>query len=491
VKVFRATVIASLLFTGAEPALGQRTNLSFETPSAEDPQRPRDWKFFGGGHEVALDSSARDGERSLRLVRNRAGGSSAVSQILNLAGLDASRVRLSGHVRTVGVTGGTAGLVMIVWGSGPEPLYTESMIGTGARDTQDWTRYDIELPIPRDAVRVQFGAAFNGAGTAWFDGLEIEVMTDTSISEPVRAYLERALDLMQTHSMRRDSINWPAFRADAWARARGAQRVAALHPVLAILAGKLGDGHSHFSVPGWRQTSERLSPAGELSGDRVGYLRVPGFGGSEPKESTAYADALQSAIRRLDARGVCGWIVDLRSNMGGNMWPMIAGVGPLLGASPVGWFVRPTGEREPWVYDRGAGVYKGGTLAVISGAPYPVRNEGAPVAVLTNSNTVSAGEAVVVAFRGRPNTRSFGAPTGNKSTANEGFEMPDGASLFIATSVYADRNGQKYGVAIPPDEVISGASTEAASPNDSVALAARGWIESRRECARPTAQRQK
>ena len=33
----------------------------------------------------------------------------------------------------------------------------------------------------------------------------------------------------------------------------------------------------------------------------------------------------------------------LRGNGGGNMWPMIAGVGPLLGEGPLGYFIGPIG----------------------------------------------------------------------------------------------------------------------------------------------------
>ena len=33
-----------------------------------------------------------------------------------------------------------------------------------------------------------------------------------------------------------------------------------------------------------------------------------------------YADEMQQAIRELDLKNPCGWIVDLRRNVGGNRW---------------------------------------------------------------------------------------------------------------------------------------------------------------------------
>jgi hypothetical protein len=477
--------LASLVLGVAQPALAQRVNLSFETPSTDDPERPRDWKFHGTGYQVTLDPSAHDGKRSLRLVRPRAGGSAGVSQTVPTDELRAIRVRLSGYVRTREATGGTAGLAMVVWGSGPLPLYMESMTGTGATGTQAWTRYEIELPVPREAVRVEFGAHFNGAGTAWFDALELHAMTDTAITDSVRAYVEHALDLMQTHSMRRDAIDWTSFRAEVWEQVRGTTTVPALYPVLERVVRRLGDGHSLFIRPRPEKHWTGEPPGGQLAGDRVGYLRVPEFGSADSTQSTAYADALQDAIRHLDARGVCGWVVDVRTNSGGNMWPMIAGIGPLLGENPVGWFVRPTGAREPWAYEGGASLYNNGRpLARASGTGHVLRDPAAPVAVLTGARTMSAGEAVVVAFRGRPNTRSFGAATGGMSTGNESFDLADGGRLVITTTLYADRTGRRYGAAIAPDVTLAAGVREAPTPSDAVADAARSWIESQPACAK-------
>ena len=52
--------------------------------------------------------------------------------------------------------------------------------------------------------------------------------------------------------------------------------------------------------------------------------------------ATDYAKTLQDSIRARDRVGLIGWIVDLRGNSGGNMWPMLAGVGPVLGEGVAG-----------------------------------------------------------------------------------------------------------------------------------------------------------
>src|SRR5262249_5518051 len=45
----------------------------------------------------------------------------------------------------------------------------------GVTGTTDWKRYDIELPVAAEATNINFGAIFQGTGTAWFDGLSVEL----------------------------------------------------------------------------------------------------------------------------------------------------------------------------------------------------------------------------------------------------------------------------------------------------------------------------
>jgi len=52
-----------------------------------------------------------------------------------------------------------------------------------------------------------------------------------------------------------------------------------------------------------------------------------------------YTDELHDVSARLEAAHPTGWIIDLRGNGGGNMWPMLAGIGFVLGDGPAGSFV--------------------------------------------------------------------------------------------------------------------------------------------------------
>lgn len=84
------------------------------------------------------------------------------------------RIRLSGYIKTEGVTEGYAGLWLRVDGASGV-LEFDNMNNRGITGTTDWKRYDIELPVAATATNINFGALFPAKGTAWLDSLAIEV----------------------------------------------------------------------------------------------------------------------------------------------------------------------------------------------------------------------------------------------------------------------------------------------------------------------------
>nr|WP_290931382.1 S41 family peptidase [Haliscomenobacter sp.] len=110
----------------------------------------------------------------------------------------------------------------------------------------------------------------------------------------------------------------------------------------------------------------------------------------------------------------------------------------------------------------------------ISRKPYKFQQKFPPVAVLTGPQTASSGEVVTVAFRKRPNTRSFGEPTAGLSTANQDYALRDSAMILLTVSIYADRE-KTFGTQITPDEQIVG--VDDAELKDPVIEAAKRWLD--------------
>ncbi|HWE89528.1 MAG TPA: S41 family peptidase [Pseudonocardiaceae bacterium] len=96
------------------------------------------------------------------------------------------------------------------------------------------------------------------------------------------------------------------------------------------------------------------------------------------------------------------------------------------------------------------------SATVLELPPGPADAPDVPVAVLHDRRTASAGEGLVVAFRGRARTRTFGSATAGVPTGTVTHELLDGSALVITVSVAVDRQGREYAEAIAPDEPRTG-----------------------------------
>jgi C-terminal processing protease CtpA/Prc len=125
-----------------------------------------------------------------------------------------------------------------------------------------------------------------------------------------------------------------------------------------------------------------------------------------------------------------------------------------------------------WAYKKGRSYHGVMPRVSVTGKPYELKQKNAKVAILTNSRTMSSGEVTTVAFRGRPNTRSFGQPTGGYSTTNANFYLSDRAMILLTISVYGDRDKNPYGEKITPDVVV-----EPKEGEDAVLAEAIRWLQ--------------
>jgi C-terminal processing protease CtpA/Prc len=200
-----------------------------------------------------------------------------------------------------------------------------------------------------------------------------------------------------------------------------------------------------------RQNLDSAQPQAKYLGDNIAYVKVPGFQSLDEKVCKDFATKIQSLIKFTDTNVVNGWLVDLRENRGGNMHPMIAGLGPLTGEGTLGYFVYKTGS-YPWSYQKG-------TCSPVKVAnPYSIKNKHSKIAVLISKRTASSGEMTAISFIGRNNTKLFGQPSAGYTTGNSGFKLSDGSFIYLATSFTADRSHKKYAAKIIPDVIVDSAS---------------------------------
>src|SRR5690606_40666707 len=94
--------------------------------------------------------------------------------------------------------------------------------------------------------------------------------------------------------------------------------------------------HTRFSRD-WSSDVCSSDLKGRLLPGGAAYLLVPGFAGGSHAHQVDFAETLQALIRSLDEAGACGWIVDLRRNSGGNLWPMLLGQIGRASCRETGW----------------------------------------------------------------------------------------------------------------------------------------------------------
>jgi len=298
-----------------------------------------------------------------------------------------------------------------------------------------------------------------------------------NISVEALSYLNEALDILESNSIYKQKFDWEDFREDVLNHAENISSVDSTYPVIRYAIKKLGDNHSHFIVDydSYLNKNETNYPYARLIDDSVAYIHIPGFVGNQFL-TREYASRLYGYIQSFAQKNISGWILDLRENTGGNMWPMLAGIGPLLGEDIVGYFIDSEENYISWYCKNGSSYSDGHMICSILGETSQISISDSKVAILIDSTTASSGEAIAVSFKGRANTKYYGKPTRGLSTGNQSFKLSNNAMLILTTTIFADRNKIKYGQSIEPDVLLSNPDKIDKKENDKVILTAMEWI---------------
>lgn len=476
----RAVGLAVLLLANCVPVVAQTVEHDFPSPEALDP-----WQVeLGEGYEFAWDE---DGGGSLRIEREDPDAPNFLANIGRRVDRGSSTVaEVSARVRTEDA--GEARLLLLAEDDGGAIAF-ENMYGEGISGTSDWTSLKTRLAIPTDASSISYGLLLNGRGRAWFDDVvfrAVDTRTLPPAADESADFLAQALDIIEDRALYRERVDWVATRAWADTLIRGTSSPDEAYLAIEYAIDRLDDGHSSIMPPevraewaGESGTPVGPAPSGGLSAEGIAHLVVPTMPTIDVEAETTYANALLEVIEQLAPAATCGWIVDLRQNRGGNMWPMLAGLSPLLEGSPVGGFRDAEGALvEWWVEGGAAGTSTHGereAMVRASGNHGGVPGlSAAPVAILTGRRTASSGEAAAMAFSGRLNSVRVGEPTRGQSTSNEVFELSDGGALVLTTAVFADRNGIGSGEPLQPDIRVE---------TDSALAAAHAWLKRSGTCA--------
>ncbi len=321
-----------------------------------------------------------------------------------------------------------------------------------------------------------------------FAGISVLIFAspvDATPETEAKIYLDQVLELIRVNHRKVAKSDWPTISAKAHAEIDNAKVPKDTYPAIRHVLVALNEPHSFLIEPsavpasnvGVAQKKQEtgpvlLAPEWQIDSGRFGVLTLPGLntlGDQEGKKGLEYTTAVRDGLTIMDRKAICGWIIDLRQNDGGNMWPMLWGLDPLLGTSPFGTFLPLDGSKVNWVRANGSIFPAPGNLPETP-ANFQLRNSNAPVAVLVGPKTASSGEMVAIAFVGRTDVRHFGSPTAGYTSANTTHPLSDGAYLILTGAGVSDRLGHEYSGPITPDEHVE---------SDKAIPAAKKWLKTK------------
>jgi carboxyl-terminal processing protease len=302
--------------------------------------------------------------------------------------------------------------------------------------------------------------------------------TDHKISKSSKKFITEVSKIIKEKSLFSDSLHWTEISDELAALSFGKSDSADHEAVINYFIQKLrnaGDNHSFFLTPAIKQSflpknSEPKQPESKYVGSGIGLIKVPDCITLSSTKDRDFANNIRSQIKKLDTEiEMIGWVIDLRNNGGGNMWPMVAGLNSLLPDGIVGYLIgRNNGIEKKWKTENGKINYSNEVIDT-----YKVKKMSNKIAVLIDSMTASSGEMTAITFIGLPNVKLIGQPSAGYTTVNSTFYLSDKTPLFLATNFVADRAHNIYLKKIMPDVIIN---TQNSLGNDETLANAINWI---------------
>lgn len=490
-KLMKESILIPLLVLFPIIALTQELqNSNFSEICESSKTHFCDWDLSWGKHSISVGNE--NGNSFLQIKGNAENSVGFVEQELLIKETKHLKIlTISAVLTSRDVIGKGAGLNVGFYDTYGTLLSTKDMGGFYSIDwatgTTEWSDRYIRTICPIGTTSIKIGAILYGKGTAGFDNFTFSLrpIELEKANRLANYYVQEAIAVIKQHSLYRDSLDFDAISQTATSIAGKANTTSNVYVSIEYLLSELaeyGDHHSFFMKPeevaNWevpRSDDTRIKLPTYRLIEEFGYIDVPPFHGGNKDLIQKYANELQSSIKNLDEQKVKGWIIDLRENTGGNMGPMIAGLGPLFSDYRLGSLVDIDGNHEHWSYKNGTYFWEKEEL--ISFTSPVLVNTQLPIAVLTSGRTGSSGEAVVISFKGNLETTFFGEATWGLTTGNDGFDMSDGARIMLSSTKMVDRNGLVYSSSIMPDVLVYPHSSQ----EDLVLSTAIKWLDSKRK----------
>jgi carboxyl-terminal processing protease len=188
--------------------------------------------------------------------------------------------------------------------------------------------------------------------------------------------------------------------------------------------------------------------------DGTGYIKIRAF-----TVGTEVRDGVRGAIDDFEARGVSGWVIDLRDNGGGDSDLVLDG-----------YFIgREVAERT---------ILRDGVLETNDGQADPLPDR--PLAVLVNGGSASVSEIFASMLQDYGRARVFGTVTQQCAGFVSLEQFPDGSTLGVTIAhALSPRSEQPlWRTGVVPDQFVVRTQADLVAGRDPVLDAATAWLRS-------------
>ncbi|MCE7991416.1 MAG: hypothetical protein HEP71_05525 [Roseivirga sp.] len=317
-----------------------------------------------------------------------------------------------------------------------------------------------------------------------------------TVKDSIQHFLDSVFTIVPSSALYADKINWSEAKSDLIKKAKSMESFSDVFPQWQLLFDKMEDNHSFF----WHRNHKYASHFGQLNEEDVrtpliaalndgkaivtasrlgsyAYVLVPPDNSSDDFDDMQQsAQILQEAICNIYSEDIKGWIIDLRLNTGGNMYPMIAGIQQLIGEGVFGSIRKKDGTTLPWSI-KANGIYQAEERITALATPCLPDLSQDKVVVLTSQMTGSSGEITALAFLNRPKTFFIGEKTAGFMTSNELYRLPFETFLLLAEGYELDSQ-EKLTMSIMPHRIMIEGDNFEHLDQDAKIKAAMEWLRS-------------
>lgn len=302
--------------------------------------------------------------------------------------------------------------------------------------------------------------------------LSTSLFSQTFKNDSTKLFIDKSIELIEVNSIHTENLD--LIKDKLYSKAKNMTSLNQIAPLYDEVFRLLNDHHGSLAYKGknygWKKSStaaniylkEKLKTEKKVSSgiidNKIGYIRIPGNKDFAFKKVDSIANDIVSHINVINSEKIKGWIIDLRLNTGGNMYPILLGLKEFIGNDIVfGGFKNSKDEfTGKWEIRNHIMKIDGIELTRKTDLNFPIK-ENIPIVVLTSPYTASAGEMTTISLIGRKNTYLVGEPTANYTTAVQGFKINKDAGINLSTDYVIDRNLNVYKENIQPDfEILNG-----------------------------------